>query len=78
MEGGRTMIICTGFTCRACTAVVAAMVARPPSLLQPTPSATHPSQSTCKTLLLKFKGKTTLKARGVDDIFLQDSPDYAQ
>lgn len=58
---GKTMITCTGSTCPACTAVAAASAARPPSLPQPTPSATHRSPSTCKSPLLKttmdFNGK---------------------
>lgn len=46
--GGRTMTTCTGSTCPAYTAAVAAMAARPPSRLLPTPSVMHRSQSTCK------------------------------
>lgn len=47
-EEGRTMTTCTGCTCPACTAVAAATAARPPSRLQPTPSAMRLSQSTCE------------------------------
>lgn len=46
--GGRTTTTCTGSTCPACTAAVAATAARPPSRLLPTPSVMHRSQSTCK------------------------------
>lgn len=73
---GKTKITCTGSTCPACTAVAAATAARPPSLLRPTPSATHLSLSTCKyfTLLwIWIENCTKWKAQVVDNLFSQSS-----
>lgn len=83
MGEGKTMITCTGSTCPACTAVAAATAARPPSLLPPTPSATHLSLSTCKSPLLQTTVnlntiRTKWKAEVVDNLFSQPSLGCAQ
>lgn len=76
---GKTMITYTESTCPACTAVAAATAVRPPSLLQPTPSAMHLSLNTCKYYKLwLWRGiYTKWKAKVADNLSLQLSQSCA-